>query len=152
MWSPSRRIKILEERGLEVILADARDVKYVPGRKSNINAAQWLQRLHANGLLRGSFRPTQELANRRTLVRHLERLLAYAASHKQKALMEMNLQLNHAVNDITGKIGMCILRGILAGKCDPVVLASYSDCRCKPSEAIIHQALVGHYREEHVLA
>ncbi|MCE9681519.1 IS110 family transposase [Halomonas alkalisoli] len=92
-WIPV--FEILEERGLAVILANARDVKNVPGRKTDVNDAQWLQRLHAYGLLRGSFRPTQELASLRALVRHRERLLAYATSHiqrMQKALMEMNLQ------------------------------------------------------------
>lgn len=152
-WIPV--FEILEERGLEVILANARDVKNVPGRKTDVNDAQWLQRLHAYGLLRGSFRPTQELASLRALVRHRERLLAYAASHiqhMQKALMEMNLQLHHVVTDITGKTGMRILRAIVAGQRDPAVLASYRDCRCKSSEETIRQALVGHYREEHVLA
>ncbi len=80
-WIPV--FEILEERGLEVILANARDVKNVPGRKTDVNDAQWLQRLHAYGLLRGSFRPSQELARLRALVRHRERLLAYAASHIQ---------------------------------------------------------------------
>ncbi|MGJ7462083.1 IS110 family transposase [Halomonas sp. MA07-2] len=152
-WIPV--FELLEERGLEVILANARDVKNVPGRKTDVNDAQWLQRLHAYGLLRGSFRPTQELASLRALVRHRERLLAYAASHiqhMQKALMEMNLQLHHVVTDITGKTGMRILRAIVAGQRDPAVLASYRDCRCKSSEETIRQALVGHYREEHVLA
>lgn len=152
-WIPV--YELLEERGLEVILANARDVKNVPGRKTDVNDAQWLQRLHAYGLLRGSFRPTQELASLRALVRHRERLLAYAASHiqhMQKALMEMNLQLHHVVTDITGKTAMRILRAIIAGQRDPAVLASYRDCRCKSSEETIRQALVGHYREEHVLA
>ncbi|MDW7749120.1 IS110 family transposase [Halomonas sp.] len=152
-WIPV--FEILEERGLDVILANAREVKNVPGRKTDINDAQWLQRLHAYGLLRGSFRPTQELASLRALVRHRERLLAYSASHiqhMQKALMEMNLQLHHVVSDISGKTGMRILRAIVAGERNPVVLASYRDWRCKSSEETIRQALVGHYREEHVLA
>ncbi|WP_289104332.1 IS110 family transposase [uncultured Halomonas sp.] len=152
-WIPV--FEILEEHGLEALLVNARDVKNVPGRKTDINDAQWLQRLHAYGLLRGSFRPTQELASLRALVRHRERLLAYAASHiqhMQKALMEMNLQLHRVVTDITGKTGMRILRAIVAGERDPAVLASYRDRRCKSSEETIREALVGHYREEHVLA
>ncbi len=71
-WIPV--FEILEERGLAVILANARDAKNVPGRKTDINDAQWLQRLHAYGLLRGSFRPSQELNSLLTLVRHRERL------------------------------------------------------------------------------
>ncbi|SDK80175.1 IS110 family transposase [Halomonas gudaonensis] len=152
-WIPV--FEILEERGLAVILANARDAKNVPGRKTDINDAQWLQRLHAYGLLRGSFRPSQELNSLRALVRHRERLHAYAASHiqhMQKALMEMNLQLHHVVTDITGKTGMRILRSIVSGQQDPAVLAAYRDPRCKASEATIRQALTGHYREEHLLA
>ena len=152
-WIPV--FEILEERGLAVILANARDVKNVPGRKTDVNDAQWLERLHAYGLLRGSFRPSLELASLRALVRHRERLLADAASHilhMQKALMEMNLQLHHVVTDITGKTGMQILRAIVMGQRDPAVLATYRDPRCKASEATIRQALVGHYRDEHLLA
>ncbi|WP_143543366.1 IS110 family transposase, partial [Salinicola salarius] len=102
-WIPV--YELLEERGFDVVLVNARDAKNVPGRKTDINDAQWLQRLHAYGLLRGSFRPAQELASLRATLRQRERLLAYAAAHiqhMQKALMEMNLQLHHVVTDITG--------------------------------------------------
>lgn len=152
-WIPV--YELLEERGFEVILANARDAKNVPGRKTDINDAQWLQRLHAYGLLRGSFRPAQNLACLRALLRQRERLLAYSASHiqhMQKALMEMNLQLHHVVTDITGKTGMRILRAIVQGQHDPSVLATFRDPRCKASEETIRQALNGHYREEHLLA
>ena len=111
--------------------------------------------MHTYGLLRGSFRPTQELASLRALLRQRERLLEYCASHiqhMQKALMEMNLQLHHVVSDITGKTGMRILRAIAQGQHDSVVLASFRDPRCKASEETIRQSLEGHYREEHLLA
>jgi len=152
-WIPV--YELLEERGFDVILVNARDTKNVPGRKTDINDAQWLQRLHAYGLLRGSFRPAQELASLRATLRQRERLLAYAAAHiqhMQKALMEMNLQLHHVVTDITGVTGMRILRAIVSGQHDPVILAEYRDPRCKASEETIRQALSGHYREEHLLA
>jgi len=131
-WIPV--YELLEERGFDVILVNAREAKNVPGRKTDINDAQWLQRLHSYGLLRGSFRPTQELASLRALLRQRERLLEYCASHiqhMQKALMEMNLQLHHVVSDITGRTGMRILRAIVQGQHDSAVLASFRDPRCK---------------------
>lgn len=152
-WIPA--YEILEERGFEVILANAREAKNVPGRKSDVNDAQWLQRLHSFGLLRGSFRPVQEIATLRAYLRQRERLLDYAASHiqhMQKALMEMNLQLHHVVTDITGKTGMGILRAIVAGEHDPKRLAEYRDPRCKATQETIEAALTGHYRAEHLLA
>jgi transposase len=152
-WIPV--FEILEARGLEVVLVNARDAKNVPGRKTDINDAQWIQQLHAYGLLRASFRPGAEVVALRAYLRHRERLLEYAASHvqhMQKALMQMNLQLHHVVADITGVTGMKILRSIVDGETDPNVLAAYRDVRCKASEATIRDALTGHYRAEHVFA
>ena len=105
-WLPV--FEILEERGFEVILANARDAKAVPGRKSDFNDAQWLQQLHSYGLLRASFRPSQQIATLRAYMRHRERLTQYAAAHVQhiqKALMQMNLQLHHVVSDVVGVNG-----------------------------------------------
>jgi hypothetical protein len=84
-----------------VLLVNARDTRNVPGRKTDVNDAQWLQQLHQHGLLRGSFRPRPDVARLRAYLRHRERLLDYAASHiqhMQKALMQMNLQLHHVVD------------------------------------------------------
>ena len=109
----------LESRGIHVILANAREARAVPGRKSDVNDAQWLQRLHACGLLRASFRPEREIAALRTYLRSRERHLDYAASHiqhMQKALTFMNLQLHHVISDITGATGMQIIRSIVAGE------------------------------------
>jgi Transposase len=87
-WIPV--FEILEARGFEVLLVNARDVKNVPGRKTDVNDAQWLQQLHQHGLLRGSFRPRDEVVRLRAFLRHRERTVEYAASHvqhMQKALM-----------------------------------------------------------------
>jgi transposase len=114
-WIPV--FEILEARGFEVVLVNARDVKQVPGRKTDVNDAQWLQQLHQYGLLRGSFRPREAVVQLRAYLRLRERLIEYAAAHiqhMQKALMQMNLQLHHAVIDITGATGMRILRAIVA--------------------------------------
>jgi len=152
-WIPV--FEILEASGFEVLLVNARDVKQVPGRKTDVNDAQWLQQLHQYGLLRGSFRPREAVVQLRAYLRLRERLVEYAAAHiqhMQKALMQMNVQLHHAVTDITGVTGMRIVRAIVEGERDAAVLATYRDARCAASEATLRAALTGHYRPEHVFA
>jgi transposase len=152
-WIPV--FELLEARGFEVFLVNARDAKHVPGRKTDVSDAQWLQRLHSHGLLRASFRPKGEIVELRAYLRQRERLLEYAASHiqhMQKALTEMNLQLHHVVADITGATGLRIIRAILAGERDPAVLALLRDTRCHASLETIRKALTGHYRAEHLFA
>src|SRR2546430_15191013 len=93
-WIPV--FEILEARGFEVMLVNARDVKHVPGRKTDVQDAQWLQQLHQHGLLRGSFRPRHGVVRLRAYLRHRGRLIEHAASHiqhMQKALMQINVQL-----------------------------------------------------------
>jgi transposase len=152
-WIPV--YEVLEQRGLAVVLVNARDAKHVPGRKTDVSDAEWLRRLHEYGLLRASFHPEAGIAALRDYLRQRERLLDYAASHiqhMQKALTQMNLQLHHVVADITGASGLGIIRAIVGGERDPVVLAALRDYRCKASVETIRQALVGNYREEHVFA
>ena len=152
-WIPV--FEILEDRGLTVILANARDCKSVPGRKSDVNDAQWLQRLHACGLLRASFRPTRDIAALRAYMRIRDRHLEYAAAHMQhmqKALTHMNLQLHHVISDISGVTGLKIIRAIVAGERDPDVLAAMRDVRCRESVQTIRAAMVGNYQPEHVFA
>jgi transposase len=147
--------EVLESRGLEVILANAREARAVPGRKSDVNDAQWLQRLHACGLLRASFRPGRDIAELRAYLRSRERHTDYAAAHiqhMQKALTFMNIQLHHVIADITGVTGMRIVRAIVAGERDPDRLAAMRDVRCKESLETIRSALVGNYQPEHVFA
>ena len=113
-WIPA--FEILQSRGLEVVLVNARDAKTVPGRKTDVNDAQWLQQLHQYGLLRASFHPSQGVGALRAYLRHRERLLDYAAAHvqhMQKALMQMNVQLQHVVSDVTGATGLRIIRAIV---------------------------------------
>ena len=152
-WIPV--FEILEQHGFEVMVVNARDAKHVPGRKTDVSDAQWLQRLHEYGLLRASFRPQAEIAGLRAYLRQRERLLDYAAAHiqhMQKALMQMNLQLHHVVTDVTGVTGMAIIRAIVAGERDPNILAAHRDRRCHASVETVCQALVGNYRGEHVFA
>jgi transposase len=152
-WVPV--YEVLEGRGIEVIVANAREARAVPGRKSDVNDAQWLQRLHACGLLRASFRPGRDIAVLRVYLRLREGHLDYAAAHiqhMQKALTFMNLQLHHVVSDVTGTTGMKIIRAIVAGERDPSELAKLRDVRCKASAETIGAALVGNYQPEHLFA
>jgi hypothetical protein len=146
---------VLESRGLEVVLANAREARAVPGRKSDVNDAQWLQRLRACGLLRASFRPGRDIAELKAYLRARERHTDYAAAHiqhMQKALTFMNIQLHHVIATITGVTGMRIIRAIVDGERDPDKLAAMRDVRCKESIATIRAALVGNYQPEHVFA
>jgi len=152
-WIPA--YEILEQHGFEVILVNARYAKNVPGRKTDVSDASWLRQLHSYGLLRGSFRPSAQIATLRAYLRQRERLVEYAAAHiqhMQKALMEMNLQLHHVVSDITGVTGMKIIRALVAGERDLDVLASYRDVRCRASVETIKAALNGNDRPEHIFA
>jgi transposase len=150
-WIPL--FQILEARGLEVCLVNARHVKNVPGRRTDVCDCQWLQFLHSVGLLRASYRPEQEVCAVRSLLRHRESLIQMAATHvhhMQKALDQMNLQLHHVISDITGQTGLAIVDAILAGERDPQVLAKLRHERIKASEAVIAKSLVGDYRVEHL--
>ncbi|MFN3724657.1 MAG: IS110 family transposase, partial [Paracoccaceae bacterium] len=152
-WIPA--FEVLEARGFDVILVNARYAKNVPGRKTDVSDAGWLRQLHSYGLLRGSFRSAAEIATLRAYLRQRERLVEYAAAHiqhMQKALMEMNLQLHHVVSDITGATGMRIIRAIVAGERDPEVLAAFRDIRRHSSIEVIKAALVGNDRAEHIFA
>ena len=150
-WIPL--FQILEERGCEVCLVNARHVKNVPGRRTDVSDCQWLQFLHSVGLLRASYRPAQEVCAVRSFLRHRESLVQMAATHvnhMQKALDQMNLQLHHVISDIVGQTGLAIVDAILAGQHDPAELAKLRGERIKASEAVIAKSLVGDYRHEHL--
>jgi transposase len=150
-WIPL--YQLLEEHGFEVNLVNARHVKNVPGRKTDVSDAQWLQYLHSVGLLHGSFRPTQEICALRSIARHRESILQMSAvhiQHMQKALDQMNLHLHHVIDDITGVTGLAIIEAILAGERDREKLAAHRDPRIKSSVETIMKALEGDYRREHL--
>jgi transposase len=150
-WIPI--FEILDARGFQVILVNARHVKSVPGRKSDVTDCEWLRDLHMLGLLRGSFRPADGIVALRGYLRHRTTLiesLSALVQRMQKALVQMNVQLPLVVSDITGVTGLRILRDIVAGQRDPAVLAQHRDFRCKASAAEIRAALTGNYRPEHV--
>jgi len=140
-WIPV--YEILEARGFEVFLVNARHIKNVPGRKTDILDCQWIQQLHTYGLLKASFRPEAEMCALRTYIRHRDNLIRYRSAHiqhMQKALHLMNIQLTNVISDITGQTGMHIIRDIVAGERDPVKLAQYRDPRCHSSQAEIAKA------------
>jgi transposase len=152
-WIPV--YEILEARGFQVHLVNARHLKHVPGRKTDVKDCQWIQYLHTCGLLSASFRPEAEMCALRAYLRHRATLLDYRAAHiqhMQKALQQMNVQLSQVLTDITGTTGLAIIRAIVAGERDPVHLARFRDPRCAHSSEDIAKALTGHYRAEHVFA
>ena len=142
---------ILIEENFEVCLVNARHIKNVSGRKTDVQDCQWIQQLHSCGLLRSSFIPDQLTGKLRHFVRHRDTLIRYAATQlqlMQKALVEMNLQLQNVVSDISGDTGMRIIRAICVGERDAKTLSSYRDPRCKNSEETIEKSLNGHYKTE----
>jgi len=150
-WIPI--FEILEARGFQVILVNARHVKNLPGRKSDVSDCEWLRDLHILGLLRGSFRPADGIVALRGYLRHRATLIECAGAlvqRMQKALVQMNVQLPLVVSDITGVTGLRILRDIVSGHRDPVHLAQHRDYRCRASVAEITAALTGNYRAEHL--
>jgi transposase len=152
-WIPI--YEILEARGFAVYLVNARHIKNVPGKKTDVLDCQWIQQLHTYGLLNASFRPEAEMAALRAYIRHRDNLIRYRSAHiqhMQKALHLMNVQLTNVISDITGQTGMQIIRAIVAEEHDPVTLAQYRDPRCKSSEVEIAKALTGNYRDEHLFA
>jgi len=152
-WIPI--FEILDTRGFQVILVNARHVKNLPGRKSDVSDCEWLRDLHILGLLRGSFRPTDSIVALRGYLRHRTTLIESAGAlvqRMQKALVQMNVQLPLVVSDITGLTGLRILRDIVAGQRDPQQLARHRNYRCHASEAELVAALTGNYRPEHLFA
>jgi len=150
-WIPV--FEVLEQHGLKVWLVDARQLKYVPGRKSDVADCQWLQKLMSLGLLRAAWRPSAEVCVLRAVARQRETLLVEQASwvqRMQKALVQMNIQLTEVLSDVMGVTGQAIVRDIVAGVRDPRQLARHRQRRVKASAAEIARALEGNWREEHL--
>lgn len=150
-WIPL--FDILESHGLKVSLVNARHMKNVPGRRTDWHECQWLQYLHSVGLLRGAFRPEPDITALRTIMRYRQELVQMSSQHvlhMHKALTQMNLQIHHVIDDITGLTGMAIVDAILAGQRDPAALAKLRNWRIKADEETIRKSLVGNWREEHL--
>lgn len=150
-WIPL--YEVLEARGIEVVLVNARHFRSVPGRKTDMRDCQWLQLLHSCGLLRASFRPVEVICSLRALQRQMDNLVSERAKcvqWMQKALDQMNVQVHRAVTDITGKTGMAIVRAIVDGERDPAQLVTHRDQRCRKSKAELAEHLTGNWRDEHL--
>jgi transposase len=150
-WIPI--YELLESRGIEVLLVNARQLHNVPGRKTDFSDCQWLQLLHSCGLLRGSFRPVEAITRLRALHRQLANLGAErtrCVQWMQKSLDQMNVQVHRAVTDLTGVTGLAIVRAIVGGERDPARLALHRDRRCRKSAEEIARYLTGTWREEHL--
>jgi transposase len=150
-WIPV--FQILERRGLQVILANARQTKNVAGRKSDVQDCQWIQRLHTFGLLQGSFRPADAYCVVRTYLRYRDELVSARSTqcqHMQKALQQMNLQLTQVLSDVSGVSGLAIIGAILEGEQDPVKLSQLVNRRVRATPAAMQKALEGDYRAEHL--
>ena len=147
-------LEVLDARGFAVLLAKPSSLKSVNDhQKSDMLDCQWIQLLHTFGLLRPSYRPRAEVAEYRIYNRHRQNLVGQAATaieHMKKALTSMNIRIDQAVTDVTGKTGMAIIRAILAGKRDPLELASMRDGRCAKGQAAIAEDLRGKWSEHHL--
>jgi transposase len=144
---------MLEDAGIEICLVNARHLKNVPGRKTDVADAQWLQQLHAVGLLHASFHPPVAIRVVRTFWRQRDALVREAARQVQlmhKALDQMNLHVHHVLSDLMGESGSRMVTAILAGERDAATLARLRDHRVKASEATLIKALTGDYRTEHL--
>ena len=152
-WVPL--YEMLESAGIEVLLVNARQIKNVSGRKTDIEDCRWIQRLHTYGLLQGAFRPDEKICELRGYLRQRGMLIKIAGihiQHMQKALTLMNLQLTNVISDITGETGMRIIRAIIGGERDESKLAILRDPRCKNSIEVIKKSLMGRYKTEQVFA
>jgi transposase len=150
-WIPA--FQILERRGLTVCLVNARQVKNVSGRKSDVQDCQWLQRLHSYGLLNASFRPADAMCVLRSYLRYRDELVgarSVQCLHMQKALQQMNVQLHQVLSDVTGASGQRMIAAILNGERDAKKLTALVDRRVKAGAAVIEKALRGDYRAEHL--
>jgi transposase len=147
--------EVLESRGFEVVWVNARALLSVPGRKTDVLDGPWIQLLHSCGLLRGSFRPAEEVCALRALIRERSTLIAESADwirRMQKSLDPMNIRGHQAVADLSGVTGMAMVRAIVGGERDPKVLAGLRDVRCRTTVEEIAEHLRGNWRAEHLFA
>jgi hypothetical protein len=146
---------IFEEEGFEVNLINAHHLKAIPGKKTDVLDCQWIQTLHSYGLLRGSFRPDSDGVTFRAYVRHRSKLIELSSMQIQlmnKALIQMNIRLDQVFSGIAGASSIAIIRSIVAGERNSVILAEYRNANCKSTKQEVLKALEGNYRPEHIFA
>jgi transposase len=144
---------VLIEQGFEVALVNAGHVKNVTGKKTDMDDAMWIQKLHSCGLLRSSFLPDDATESLRSLVRHRKRLVEDSSKYvlrMQKALELMNIKLHGVISDLMGKTGKAIVEAILGGERKAENFLQYIDPRIKAEHETIRKSLVGNWRPEHL--
>jgi len=144
---------ILEEYGFEVFLVNARHIKNVSGRKSDVLDCQWIQQLHTYGLLNKSFQPDSPTRELRCYMRQRKNLTESCSTqvlHMQKAFEQMNIKLHNVLTDITGKTGQLIIQSILAGEREPKEFLKFVDKNVKASDNDIIKSLTGNWRIENI--
>jgi len=152
-WIPL--YEVLDARGFQVNLVNSRATRQVSGRKSDVLDCQWIWQLMTYGLLKGAFRPANEICSLRSVVRQRAAKVqeqSRCVQHMQKALTQMNIQLDNVVSNLAGKTGLSILRQIVAGERDPDKLATLRDRRLRADEQTVARSLHGNWREEHLFA
>lgn len=147
-WKPVWRVL---DGGFELILANAREVKNVPGRKSDVSDAQWLADLAAHGLIRASFVPDELVQDLRDLTRTRRQLIRETVQHKQrlqKVLERCNIKLASVISDMTGTTGRAVLQALIDGERDPIKLADLAQSRIKRTKWLaLAKSVQGHVRE-----
>lgn len=141
----------LQRSGMEVLLVNGNQTKNVKGKKTDMLDCLWIQKLHAMGILGGSFLPAAQIQSLRTYYNHRQHLISQCSRYinkMQKSLRLMNIRLDLAVNDIMGLSGRTIIEAILAGETDPVKLAGLVDYRVRKSRSEIALALEGNRRSD----
>lgn len=144
---------ILQDYGLNPILVNGSQVKNVKGRKSDVQDAQWIQRLHSLGLLSGSFLPDNLTDSLKQYSRHRQKLQNNGADYikkMQKAMRLMNIRLDNVLSDVVGKSGRAIIQAIIDGERDAEVLAGKMDYRVRKSKEEVVKALTGDWRDSYV--
>jgi transposase len=145
---------VLEEASFELLLANARHVKNLPGRKSDASDAAWLAQLLECGLLRGSFVPPREIARLRDLTRYRTTVVkerAREVQRLQKLLEDAGIKLDSVATDVQGLACRRMIEALIAGERDPDVLAEMALTRMRPKIPLLREALVGHFDEHHAL-
>ena len=149
-WKPVWQV--LADGSFELVLANAAQVKNVPGRETDVNDATWLSELLAHGLVRGSFVPGAEIQELRGLLRTRKQLVREKANHVrriQKTLEEANIKLESVLSDVMGRSGRAMIEALIDGESDPAKLASLAHPKVRASAATLREALRGRVKRQH---
>ena len=145
---------VLEDRGFDLKLVNAKHVKMVPGRKTDLADAAWLAQLLEHGLLAGSFVPPAPIRELRDLTRYRKRLIQTHTSEQQrvqKVLEDAGIKLDSVASDVLGVSGRAMLRALIAGQRDPDALAELARGKLRNKIPLLRQALRGRFNDHHAV-